>query len=59
LPGSFYGFDSGVVVTCASLSTGDSVTIPVIGATHWNCIMAGLGVTPDNLVRMTISGPAN
>jgi hypothetical protein len=46
-------------VICLNRTTGQRVTIPLGGATSWDCGAAGLVVNPGDTIRQTVVGTAN
>ena len=60
--GSVGGAVTGLSTTgllCRNLTTTQSVTLPLGGATSWDCESSGLNVSPGNVIRMIVAGHAN
>jgi len=56
--GAVTGISTGGVL-CRNLTTGQTVPLPLGGASSWDCQAAGLTVSPGNIIRMIVGGLAN
>jgi hypothetical protein len=56
--GMMSGLRSGSA-TCRNLTTGQTVSMGLLGATSWNCEAAGLVVNPGDTIRQAVQGTAD